>query len=134
MAVEHAIRTLLVDDGGVAALVGSRVFPIQRPQGTALPAIVYQQISGVRNHNLAGPIGYVESRFQIVAWSATLEGARSLSDAVREAVDGYDGTSESVVIDHIFMLDEGDMPQLAAGNAELEMYGKRIDIEVVFQE
>jgi len=134
MAIERAIRTLLVDDGGVAALVGSRVFPIRREQGSSLPAIVYQQISGPRFYKVTEPMGWVESRFQVTCWAGTYAESRALSDAVREAVGGYSGTSESVIIDHVFIADEGDVAQLTAGNAELAMYGKRLDIEVVFHE
>ncbi|HUX17239.1 MAG TPA: DUF3168 domain-containing protein [Phycisphaerae bacterium] len=134
MPAEKAIFSILTADGALAALVDDRVFPLQRRQGTALPAVVYQQISGPRAHDLTGPIGWVESRYQITCWAATYTGAGDVADAVREAIDGNSGTTASVDIDHIFVVDEGDMPSLAAGNQQLEMYGKRLDIEVVFRE
>jgi hypothetical protein len=134
MAVEKAIRSILIDDGAVSALVGDRVFPVVRREGSVLPAIVYQQISGVRDHVFAGPSGFVEARFQINCWAETYEGADALADAVRIVMDAYHGTKESVVIQCIHLIDEGDMPVLSAENEELSFHGKRLDFMVWFNE
>jgi hypothetical protein len=134
MAVEKAIRSILIDDGDVGALVGDRVFPIVRRDGSALPAIVYQQISGVRDQMLSGPSGFVEARFQINCWAETYEGADELAEAVRGALDGYNGTKESVVIQCVHLLDEGDMPSLIADNESFNFHGKRLDFMVWFDE
>lgn len=134
MAVEKAIRSLLVDDGAVAALVADRVYPVRRKQGSALPAVVYQQITGVRDHTFAGPSGFVASRFQITCWAETYSGADVLADAVRPVLDGYAGTIESVVIQAIHLHDEADMPALVPDNEELNFHGKRLDFMVWYDE
>ena len=134
MAVEKAIRSILIDDAAVKNLVADRAYPIVRREGSALPAIVYQQISGVRDHVFAGPSGFVEARFQINCWAETYEGADALADAVRVAMDAYHGTKESVVIQCIHLIDEGDMPVLSAENEELSFHGKRLDFMVWFNE
>jgi hypothetical protein len=134
VALEKAIRSLLVDDGSVAALVGNRVYPVQRKQGSALPAVVYQQITGVRDHTFAGASGFVASRYQITCWAETYGGADALADAVRAVMDGYAGTKESVVIQCIHLQDEGDMPALVADNESLNFHGKRLDFMVWYDE
>lgn len=134
MAVEKAIRSILIDDSTVKNLVADRVYPVVRREGSSLPALVYQQISGVRDHIFAGPSGFVEARFQINCWAETYEGADELADAVRVAVDGYNGTKESVVIQCIHLIDEGDMPVLSADNESLSFHGKRLDVIVWFDE
>lgn len=134
MAVEKAIRSILVDDGTVAGLVGNRIYPLVRPDGTGSPAITYQQISGFRDHVMTGPSGFVESRFQLNCWADTYAEADALADAVRSAVDGYSGTKESVVIQGIHLVDEGDAIVLQADNESLNERGKRLDITVWFDE
>ena len=134
MAAEKAIRSILIDDGDVGALVGDRIFPIVRRENSALPAIVYQQISGVRDQMFSGPSGFVEARFQINCWAETYEGADELAEAVRGALNGYNGTKESVVIQCIHLLDEGDMPSMLADNEGLSFHGKRLDFMVWFDE
>jgi len=134
MAVEKALRSILMNDAAVHNLVADRIFPIVRREGSALPAITYQQISGVRDHVFEGPSGFVESRFQINCWASTYEQADTLADAVRSVLDGYDGTSEGVVIKCIHLIDEGDMPSLLADNEALNFHGKRLDIMIWFDE
>ena len=138
MSAEKAIYSILSTTGAVTQLVGDRIYPVQIDQVAGLPAITYQQISGPREHNVDGPIGWVQARYQINCWTEGDSGAYlevcDLATAVREAIDGYSGTSASLVIDHIFVEDEGDMPNLSAENSELNMYGKRIDAQIVFKE
>jgi hypothetical protein len=85
-------------------------------------------------YNVSGAIGWVESRYQITCWAETNLQASDLASAVRVAVSGYSGTTASLVIDHIFVIDEADISNLFAENVELNVYGKRIDVEIVFKE
>ncbi len=134
MSAERALHAILSTTGGVTQLVGDRIYPIQIDQGAGLPAIAYQQISGPREHNVSGPIGWVQSRYQITAWATTYIEAVDLATAIRLAVDGFSGTSAELEIDHIFVVDEGDVSDLFAENSELDKYGKRIDVQIVFKE
>ena len=134
MSAERALHSILSSDGGVTQLVGDNIHPVQIDQGKGLPAIAYQQISGPREYNVSGPIGWVQSRYQITCWGSNYDEAVDLATAVRIAVSGYSGTSASLVIDHIFVIDEGDISNLFAENSELQVHGKRIDIQIVFKE
>ena len=134
MSAEKALHNILSTTGGVTQIVGDDIYPVQIPQGTGLPAIAYQQISGPRLYQLDAAMGWVESRYQITMWADTYLGACDLSTAVRAAVSGYSGTVASLDIDHIFVTDEGDMSSLVADNSELGMYGKRIDALITFRE
>ena len=134
VSAEKALYTILSTTGGVTQYVGEKIYPVKIPEGTGLPAISYQQISGPREHNVSGAIGWVESRYQINSWAATYLEACDVATAVRVAIDGYAGTSALLVIDHIFVVDEGDVSNLLADNEELDMYGKRIDTMIVFKE
>ena len=134
MAAEKALKAILDAAGAVTALVEDRIYPVERREGSDLPALVYQQISGQPTHDVTGPIGYVPARYQITCWAATYLEACDLAEAVRDAVDGYSGTIAELAIDHVFVLDEGDMPSLAADNRALSMHGKRLDVLIVFTE
>lgn len=134
VSAERALHSILASAGGVTQLVGDRIYPIQMNQGKGLPAITYQQISGPREHNVSGPIGWVQSRYQVTAWATTYPEAVDLATAIRVAVDGFSGTSAGLVIDHIFVEDEGDISDLSPENSELTVYGKRIDAQIVFKE
>lgn len=91
MVIEEALQAHLTDDADVAALVGTRVYPLRAEQGAARPYLVYQRISTPRVRSHSGPSGLAYPRFQITAVADSYSAARSLANAVREALDGYSG-------------------------------------------
>jgi len=95
-----------------------------------VPAVTYQQISGVRDQTLSGPSGCVECRFQINCWAKSYKEADQLAEAVRGALDGYSGTKQDVIIQVIHLIDEADLPVIAADNAELNRHCKRLDFQI----
>ena len=88
--VEAAIVALAKADAAVAALVGARVYPQHRPQGTALPALVYRRIAGQSGKAFDGPDGMTEARVEVEALAATYGEAKGLSEAFREAFARFD--------------------------------------------
>jgi len=128
--IDVALYTVLTSDAAVSALVGTRVYPNIVPQNKAMPAITYQQISGLRNYTMDGPVGLVEARFQINCWSTTYVQSRVLARLVRKALDNYSTTP----IEITYLENEGDMPEVESGKDVLRRYGKRLDFTVWFKE
>ena len=98
MSIEAALYTILSSDATVTALVGSRsprIYPLGIPAGKGVPAVVYQQINGMRPTTCDGTLGLCEALFQVTCWDDEIDGARSLADAVRDALDDYSGTPVS---------------------------------------
>jgi hypothetical protein len=133
-SIETAIRYILSQDSSVAALVFDRIFPNVVPQGEAMPALTFQQISFPRDMTADGPSGLANPRIQVNAHATTYSGAKTLAVAVREALNGYHGTVNGIVIQLISLQDEGDVPVVNAGVDVLTRYGKRLDFEVWFIE
>jgi len=92
MDIEPALRSELINNAAVAAMVGTRVYPMHLPQGYTLPAISYQMISAPRAWSTTGPVGQVQARVQVDCWAETYDGAKSLSNGVRLALDNFRGT------------------------------------------
>ena len=132
--IESALITLLASDDTVVGLVSTRMYPNIVPQKASMPAISYQNISGFRGHVIAGPDSTVNSRYQINCWGSSYLSAKDVSDAVREKLDGYNGTTDTVVIQSIQLIDEGDVPTISAGSDVLRRYGKRLDFMIFYKE
>ena len=90
MNAEGAIRAAILASAPVAAMVGTRVYPMMLPQAPTFPAIVYQRISTVPDMLVEGP-GFAPIRMQLSMWATTFGGARTLADAVVTALHGYHG-------------------------------------------
>ena len=96
--IEKAIRSLLVANSGVNDLVSGRVYPYMRQQGQNFPAIVYSLDSADPEHGLGGALSLTRATLSIENWSETYSGAKVLAEKVKNALDGYVGTSETVAI------------------------------------
>ena len=139
MRIEAALYTLLSGDSGVSALVSTRIFPHQAPQGGALPFLVYQRISTPRDYSQSGPSLLVWPRFQITAVAATFDGARALAHALRAALSGYSGTmggGGGVSVGATFLENEADgyEPRLMSFEPDLSVYTSRQDYIIWHQE
>lgn len=80
--MQVALRSRLKGDAGVSALVGPRVYWGDRPQGSALPAIVLNLISDGRGYLMQGADATQQYRVQIDIYGSTY----AAMDAVRGAV------------------------------------------------
>jgi hypothetical protein len=93
--VGGAIYALLTGSAPVTAEVGTRIYPVFRPQGSALPAVVYTEISTTPSDTKSGPSDVDAVRVQIDVFSATY------AQAVRAVLDKYMGTAGGVVVDGV---------------------------------
>jgi hypothetical protein len=132
--IERAIVSVLTNDATVAALVGTRIYPLIMPQAASRPAITYQQIGGYRWQTVASAAGVVDSRFQLNCWGDDYADADSLADAVRQALDGYSGIAATVTIVAVQIEDEGDIIDMTGGLSAVQPMGKRIDFRIWFKE
>ena len=60
--------------------------------------------------------------------------SEQLSDAVRNALDGFAGTVNGVAISYIDLQDEGDLDEFEPGNKEISRHGVRQDYLVTYTE
>jgi hypothetical protein len=73
----------------ISAIVGTRVYPMIRPQNAALPCIVWE-ISGDRPSNYAGGTsGTSEMSIALDCIASTYAGAKALGDLVASTMSGF---------------------------------------------
>lgn len=96
MAVlEEGLFSYLSTYAGLVALIGARVYPMRIPQGATLPCLTYQRISTPRilTHDSSGATGdLAHPRFQFDAWSPTQKAAKAITDQLRAALNGKQGS------------------------------------------
>jgi hypothetical protein len=102
--VKHRIET----SPHLARLLGFRVYPIVAPVSAALPFAVYQRAVIERNQTLAVPVGVPRVSVQLDAYAATYEQAREIADALRENLDGWNGSAYGVDVKHVALESERD--------------------------
>ncbi len=91
MTIETGLRTHLIADAPVTALVVARIYPLKLPQSPTYPALTYEIISDIPHRALAGDSDLERVRARIHCWAATYSGAIDLAAKVRTAVGDFSG-------------------------------------------
>lgn len=117
MSIEADLRTFLLADAGVAAIVASGgVYSAPAPQDAKMPFVLYQKLTGERVRSLCGPSGLAFPSYQLDCWSddpqlgGSYAQVKALAQAVRKALDGYKGRWSGLSV-WISLLDERDSPE-----------------------
>ena len=80
-------------DAGLVALIGTRVWSNILPQGSTLPAVVFQQISRAPVHHRSGADGLATARWQFACNARSYGAARGVADALIVALQAFKRTS-----------------------------------------
>lgn len=111
LALETALFDYLSGDGGVAALVGDRIYPMRLPEGAHIPAISWHRVDANRTYTF-DPFeetdAWVQARVQFNCWAYTPEESMTIGEAVLMALSGFDGDMSGQLIGSSFAVNEFD--------------------------
>jgi hypothetical protein len=97
--IEADVRTYLLDQPPVAALIDDRCYPERLPQNAALPAVTFRRVFGTEGITHDGPSGLGRSRLQFDCWATTYGEVLGVSGAIRSALRAYPETRIVNVMD-----------------------------------
>lgn len=88
MRAELVIKSLLSGSSGLAALVGTNIYPGRIAQNATMPVVAYEMVSGTEIMPITANAGgtLIKSRVQITAFSKTWMELKAIHEAVRKAV------------------------------------------------
>ena len=132
MRAEKVIRTLLLADTGVTALVAARIYPAQLPQGTALPALIITHISTIELPTLDAQAAYslMRARIEVTAIASDYATQKNLLEAVRKACNYQRGTIAGVSVASVRRDTLG--PDLR--NDDMQVFTQTLDFFVTYKE
>jgi hypothetical protein len=90
MTWEDRFYLALAEDAAVAALVGSRIFRVVAPQGTAYPLVVFRGSGGSDQHTLAGVSSLRNTRVEVEIIGETYASVKDLQTKVEAALVASD--------------------------------------------
>lgn len=85
-----AVRLHLISWTGLSD-IGPRVYNRRAPNGSAIPYVVYQRVSAVREYTHSGPDRLPTMRVQYVVWDSDPSRLSSLGDALVDALEAMRG-------------------------------------------
>lgn len=107
--MKAALRSLLLANSGVTAIIGDRIAWGVLPRGAAYPAITLHLISAPRHYAMGGPSNLATSRVQVNCMADLPVDSDALAAAVRGALSGVRTTVEGVTIQGAFLDNEDDL-------------------------
>ena len=132
-SLKTAIRTILIGDSAVNAIVDGRVTPGGDPvRGES--SVTFHRISRVSEPRMEGPDTLAHTTIQVNSFGARDFLTEQLSDAVRNALDGFSGTINGVAISYIDLQDESDLDDFIPGNPQVSRHGARQDYLITYTE
>jgi hypothetical protein len=87
MSASTIIYSLLSTNTGVTNLVGTKIYPIEAPQTTAFPYIVFQAISNMPTNTKSGVSSMDKTRIQVTSVGIKQSQIDAIGAAVRSALD-----------------------------------------------
>lgn len=106
MSIASLLKSGLAANSGVAALVGTRIYPLVFVNNNpTLPAITYQRISGSGTN---GSTALRESRYQINCWANTHVAASGVAAAVKAFAEEFSDTTSTPGIKMALVVNESD--------------------------
>ena len=116
MSAEETLFFTLINDAGIDAIVGPRIYPDARPAETGLlPAIVYQRIDTETIQSLSGAVLASRGLLQVACLAKLRAEAESLADAF-VTVAGTQGWTIAA--------------RVAAFEPEAEIYVAAVDVQI----
>lgn len=87
--IRAAIKEYILGDSSIAAIIGTRIYPVILPQGVVDTSIVYSRISGLGDNTMRSATFLSRPRMQIDAWSARHDTAAELANLIKQRIDGF---------------------------------------------
>lgn len=117
--VESVLFDRVTGYAGVAALMGTRLYPAALPADVTLPCMSYKRTAAERTAVFGGVnAGPVMATFEFTCWATTHLGVRALADQLRQALDRW-ATTTGVTVEDVFLESESDdVSEVAIAGAE----------------
>ena len=129
MTIEEGLFAFVTAQIDVAAIIGTRFYPVAIPQEPPYPVIVYQRMAAPRERAADGPTRSVEATYALTCWAKAYAEVTSLARVLRKAIDGAQGPFGDVPIGWA-TADEGqDLYE-----DSLKLYGRSIQLSVQYGE
>ena len=88
--LEQGLTTLLTQNAGLQALIGTCLYPVMVPEQTTYPCLSYQTVSAASEYALPGSSERWK-RLQFDAWAQSYADCKNVVAALDAALDGFTG-------------------------------------------
>jgi len=96
--IEASLEKYLLTQSTFTSLVSRRIYPESVPPNTKLPAVTYQTITDVKNHELTGQLALEDPMIQFTSYAELKSEVRAVTNVIKAILKNYNGTLNDNVI------------------------------------
>jgi len=131
--MQENLVALLLADTAIAAKCGTRIYWLERPQGSIAPAIVLNIVSRRNRYTMSGPEAQKMTRVQADIFGATYGDTEMTARALVQKMDGFKGQQGTTEFAAVFL--DGRRDQREAGTNDAErLFRVSIDLLIHHRE
>ena len=130
--IDETLLQLLSASADIAATVGSRIYAVQAPQGTAFPCLVFDRQDASRGPymHMRGMTGITRTTYTVSCLSTRLVDCRNLGRAVRATLQ----FKSTPAVRLITVKDENDQQEPSDPGSQTPIYRTDLTVEVTHSE
>ena len=128
MSITQDVRTYLLTQSTVTALVGTRIYYDHLPQRATLPALVVNLITSVSQREVDAASGTARARVQVDCYAATYAASASLGELVRKVTEQYTGTMGSTTVDRAHVETVTELDDGPTDGSDAYRYIRSLDV------
>lgn len=132
--LEQVLFTRLTGYSALAALVSTRVYPVEAPQNPTTPYITFQRIDEDVVRGMTEDHGMTAPTIQIDCWGLTYPSVRSVAAQVRAALKRWSDAATSPVVLDSFLRRMQDRARDQDDPEDQRFYRTSMDFEIWIRE
>lgn len=113
---------------------GADAFPLNVPEGTSPPFVVYSRTGTVRDQDLGGTTGTAVGTFTVDIYADGYMDVKGLADAVRAELNNFSGSGDGVTIQWSHLTEEVDGDPVLLDGRDRPTYLVQQTLQVVWEE
>lgn len=132
--MEADLRTYIIGQASISAVISTRMFLLNAPQGATRPLVVYRLMGSQPHKLIRNYCGLTTDTFEIDCQSYTDTGAMALKELIRTKLDTYRGTMGSTWVSSCNMTDESNDYTTDQAGRDKGVYHCLMEFEITHSE
>lgn len=132
--IAEGLKTLLLAQAPVAAIVGTRIYVTAAKQGTPRPYIVIDRMRDEKFKGLDGVQTAKQAEIDIECWASTPGSAAALAKVVSDYLDDFKGVAGAETILAAHQLDDSDNYVTPTSGGEITEFVTILNLEFIYTE
>jgi hypothetical protein len=130
ISIKTALYQYLSTHHAVVAVIGTHVYPQAAPTSTVQPYVTMQRLTHLNDRHLVGVTDLAHLTMQLDSWALSSCDNEQVTEALRQALDGYRGSMAGVAVEYCAVINEFDSYEPPTDGSEQGIFHTAMDVEM----